>query len=214
MSHAQKVQFEQPADFKFSAENLKKIDALVAKYPKGRQASAVMPLLDLAQRQHDGWIPEKAMEEIGRILDMPRIKVFEVATFYSMYNLAPRGKHHLQFCTTTPCWLSGSAEVVTACEKHLGIHLGETTSDGMFTITDVECLGACVNAPVVQRNSDEYYEDLTPENVVHLLDDLKAGKKHVQGSQAGRKNSMGAAGATTLLDQAQKTGTKVSGDVK
>ena len=116
MSHAQKKHFEQPKEFKFTAENMKKVEAAIAKYPKGRQASAVMPLLDIAQRQNDNWIPEAAMEEIGRILDMPRIKVFEVATFYTMYNLEPRGKHHIQFCTTTPCWLAGSGEVVQACE--------------------------------------------------------------------------------------------------
>jgi NADH-quinone oxidoreductase E subunit len=214
MSHAANTDFEQPASFAFTPASMKEIESHIAKYPKGRQASAVMALLWIAQRQHDNWIPEKAMEEIARILDMPRIKVFEVATFYTQYNLAPRGRHHLQFCTTTPCWLRGSAEVVGACEKHLGIHLGETTPDGLFTITDVECLGACVNAPVVQRNGDEFYEDLTPESVITLIDDLKAGKPHVQGSQAGRQASMSAAGTTTLRDQAKKTGAKVAGDGK
>jgi len=186
MAHAQKKHFEQPKEFRFTAANLKEIDRQIAKYPKGQQASAVMPLLWLAQRQHDNWIPEVAMAEIARILDMPRIKVYEVATFYTMYNLEPRGKHHLQFCTTTPCWLRGSAEVVSACEKHLGIKLGETTPDGMFTITDVECLGACVNAPVVQHNGDDYYEDLTPQNVIAVLDGLKTGKKQPHGSKTGR----------------------------
>lgn len=209
-AHACHKHFEQPKEFKFSAENLKKIDEVIAKYPKGKQQSAIMPLLDLAQRQHDNWIPEAAMEEIARILDVPRIKVFEVATFYTMYNLEPRGKHHLQFCTTTPCWLRGSADVVSACEKHLGIKLGETTEDGMFTITDVECLGACVNAPVVQRNGDEYYEDLTAENVVQILDDLKAGKTLDHGSKSGRLKSMGAAGTTTLVEQAGKAGVAVA----
>ena len=177
MSAVAHKHFEQPKGFKFSAENMKEVEKHIAKYPKGKQASAVMPLLDIAQRQNDNWIPEAAMEEIARLLDMPRIKVFEVATFYTMYNLQPRGKHHLQFCTTTPCWLAGSAEVVSACEKHLGIKLGETTPDGMFTLTDVECLGACVNAPVLQRNGDEFHEDLNPQRAVKLLDDLKAGKK-------------------------------------
>lgn len=205
------LHFEQPKDFKFSPENMKKVESFIAKYPKGRQASAVMPLLDIAQRQHDNWIPEAAMAEIARILDMPKIKVYEVATFYTMYNLAPRGKHHLQFCTTTPCWLRGSADVVGACEKHLGIKLGETTPDGEFTITDVECLGACVNAPVVQRNGDEFYEDLTPENIVKVIDDLKAGKKPKIGSQTGRLASTGANGATCLADQAKAAGVKVAG---
>lgn len=202
--------FEQPKSFTFSDENMKKIEQFIAKYPKGKQQSAIMPLLDLAQRQHDNWIPEAAMEEIARILDVPRIRVFEVATFYTMYNLQPRGKHHLQFCTTTPCWLRGSAEVVKACEKHLGIKLGETTEDGMFTMTDVECLGACVNAPVVQRNGDEYYEDLTPENVIEVLENIKAGKMPQHGTQTGRTTSMSTAGTTTLLEQAGKSGISVA----
>ena len=212
MSHACHHHFEQPKEFTFSEENMKEIAHVISKYPKGKQQSAIMPLLDLAQRQHDNWIPEAAMEEIARILEVPRIKVFEVATFYTMYNLAPRGKHHLQLCTTTPCWLRGSADMVAACEKHLGIKLGETTADGLFTITDVECLGACVNAPVIQRNGDEYYEDLTPENVVQILDDLKAGKTLEHGSKSGRTTSMGAAGTTTLVDQAGKAGVTVAAD--
>ena len=208
MSSAQKVHFEQPKEFKFSPENMKQAEAHIAKYPKGKQASAVMPLLDIAQRQNDGWIPEAAMEEIGRILDMPRIKVFEVATFYTMYNLQPKGKHHIQFCTTTPCWLAGSADVVKACEKHLGIKLGETTPDGQFTLSDVECLGACVNAPVFQHNGDDFYEDLTPQNVIGVLDALKSGKKIAHGSQTGRVTSMGVKGATCLHEQAKKAGVK------
>jgi len=208
MSHAVKKDFVQPKDFKFTPENMKLVEKHIAKYPKGKQASAVMPLLDIAQRQNDNWIPEAAMEEIARILDMPRIKVFEVATFYTMYNLAPQGKHHIQMCTTTPCWLAGSAEVVKACEKHLGIKMGETTADGQFTLSEVECLGACVNAPVFQYNGDEFYEDLTPENVVTVLDGLKAGKKPPMGSQTGRKKSMGAQGATCLHEQAEKAGIK------
>lgn len=211
MAHAQKKHFEQPKSFKFSAESMREVEKHIAKYPKGRQASAVMPLLWIAQKQNDNWIPEAAMAEIARLLDMPPIKVYEVATFYTMYNLEPRGKHHLQFCTTTPCWLRGSAEVVLACEKHLGIKLGETTPDGMFTLTDVECLGACVNAPVFQRNGDEFYEDLTPDNVVKVLDALKAGKKIPCGSQTGRKCSTGVDGATCLTEQAKAAGVKVAG---
>lgn len=200
--------FEQPASFAFTDENRKKIDEIVAKYPKGRQQSAVMPLLWLAQQQHDNWIPEKAMEEIAHILDMPRIKVFEVATFYTMYNLSPRGTHHLQFCTTTPCWLRGSAEVVSACERHLGVKMGGTTPDGQFTMSDVECLGACVNAPVVQYNGDEFYEDLTPENIVDVVEKLRRGEKPAKGSQTGRHASTGEAGATSLLEQAEQAGIK------
>lgn len=214
MAHAQTVKFEQPKEFKFSSENMKLIEKHIAKYPKGRQHSAVMPLLDIAQNQHGGWIPEAAMEEIGRILDMPRIKVFEVATFYTMYNLSPKGKHHLQFCTTTPCWLAGSGDVVKACEKHLGIKMGETTKDGLITMSEVECLGACVNAPVIQRNGDDFYEDLTPQNVIPVLDALKAGKMPEKGSHTGRKNSLGAQGATCLTDIAKETGNKIAGEGK
>ncbi len=214
MAHAQKVKFEQPKEFKFSPENMKLVEHHIAKYPKGRQASAVMPMLDIAQKQNDNWIPEAAMEEIARLLDMPRIKVFEVATFYTMYNLAPKGKHHLQFCTTTPCWLAGSGDVVKACEKHLGVKLGETTPDNMFTISEVECLGACVNAPVIQRNGDDFYEDLNPQNVIAVLDGLKAGKSVPKGSHTGRLTSLGAQGATCLTDIATKTGNKVAGEGK
>jgi len=214
MAHAAAVKFEQPKEFKFSKENMKLVEHHIAKYPKGKQASAVMPLLEIAQNQNGGWIPEAAMEEIGRLLDMPRIKVFEVATFYTMYNLSPKGKHHMQFCTTTPCWLAGSADVVKACEKHLGIKLGETTKDGNFTLSEVECLGACVNAPVVQHNGDDFYEDLTPANVVKVLDALKSGKEHAKGSQTGRLTSLGVEGATCLKDVAKKTGNKVAGEGK
>jgi len=209
MSHAVKTDFVQPKEFKFSKENMVKVELHISKYPKGKQASAVMPLLDLVQQQNDGWIPEAAMEEIGRILDMPRIKVFEVATFYTMYNLSPKGKHHLQFCTTTPCWLAGSAQVLQACEKHLGIRLGETTPDGQFHLSEVECLGACVNAPVFQHNGDDFYEDLTPENAVQVLEAMKNGKAR-PGSQTGRVTSMGAKGATSLHEQAKKAGVKES----
>lgn len=203
--------FEQPESFAFTEANQKKIAEVVAKYPKGRQASAVMQLLWFAQQQHDNWIPEVAMEEIARILDMPKIKVFEVATFYTMYNLAPRGKHHLQLCTTTPCWLRGSADVVQACEKHLGIKLGETTPDGQFTITDVECLGACVNAPVLQYNGDEFFEDLNTQNVVDVIETLKRGGKPKAGSQTGRHASTSEVGATSLFEQAEKAGIKKAG---
>lgn len=211
-SAAKKTVFEQPKEFKFSKESMKLVEAQIAKYPKGRQASAVMALLYIAQNQNGGWIPEAAMEEIGRILDMPRIKVFEVATFYTMYNLEPKGKHHLQFCTTTPCWLMGSAEVVKACEKHLGIRMGETSADGLFTMTEVECLGACVNAPVVQHNGDDFYEDLTPQNVIPVLDALKAGKQPKVGSQTGRQTSLGPMGATCLSKQAHDTGNQIAGE--
>lgn len=197
MSAATQQDFKQPTSFAFTAENMEKAKQIIAKYPKGRQASAVMPLLALAQAQHQNWIPKVAMDVIGEMLDMPPMRVYEVATFYSMYNLAPVGKHVVELCTTTPCWLRGSNEIVAACEKHLGVHLGETTPDGQFTLREVECLGACVNAPMAQIGHD-FYEDLTPENVVKLLEDLKAGKKLKSGSQTGRVSSEPQTGATTL----------------
>lgn len=204
----------QPADFKF--KDKKKVDEIIGRYPKGFQRSAIMPLLDLAQRQvgaegakaknpYGGWIPCAAMDEIAAIVGQPPIKVYEVATFYSMYNLAPVGKYLVQMCTTTPCWLCGSADIVSAAEKHLKIGMGETTKDGLFTLYEVECLGACVNAPMVQIN-DDYYEDLTPESMVQILKDLAAGKKVSVGSQTGRKGSMALSGPTTLEDSAKKAG--------
>ena len=196
---------EQPKEFAFTPENLEKAKAVLAKYPAVRQQSAVMPLLDLAQRQCGGWLPRVAMEVVADMLSMPRIKAYEVATFYSMYNLKPVGKHFVQVCTTTPCWLVGSAGIVDACQKHLGIGLGETTADGEFTLVEVECLGACVNAPMAQIN-DDYYEDLTPENTVILLQALADGKPVKVGSQTGRRGSQAASGPTSLHEFAKAAG--------
>lgn len=204
----------QPESFSF--RDGKMVDEIIARYPKGFQRSAVMPLLDLAQRQvaeegveasppYGGWIPRAAMDEIARILDLPPIKVYEVATFYSMYNLAPVGKYLVQLCTTTPCWLCGSDDIVKACENHLGIHVGDTTEDGLFTLMEVECLGACVNAPMIQIN-DDYYEDLTAARMIEILEALKSGKQVPAGSQTGRKGSMAHSGATTLKTLAKKAG--------
>jgi NADH-quinone oxidoreductase E subunit len=199
----------QPKDFKFSKENLKEIDRIIAKYPKGFQASAVMPLLDMAQRQHDNWIPEPAVDEIARILDMPRIKVYEVATFYTMYNMAPVGEYHLQLCTTTPCMLCGGGDLLKTCEKKLGIKSGETTKDGKFTLTEVECLGACVNAPMIQIN-DDYYEDLDAKRLEDVLTALSEGRDVPAGSQTGRKGSMAQLGPTSLETQAKKAGIEMA----
>lgn len=196
---------DQPKSFTFSKENEKKIAKIIKKYPIGFQQSAVMPLLDLAQRQHDNWIPEAAMEEIARILDIPVIRVLEVATFYTMYNLAPVGKYHLQLCSSTPCMLCGAGDLLKACKDKLGIEHGETTKDGKFTLTEVECLGACVNAPMVQIN-DDYYEDLSPEILGDVLDSLNEGKDVPAGSQTGRKGSMAQLGPTSLADEAKKAG--------
>jgi len=189
----------QPASFAFTAANLEKAKVIIAKYPPGRQASAVLPLLDLAQRQHDNWLPRAAMDTVAEILGMARIRVYEVATFYTMFNLKPVGKHLLQICTTTPCWLRGSDEVVAACERKLGIKMGETTSDKLFTMTEVECLGACVNAPIIQVN-DDFYEDLDGASTEALLDALRRGEKPRVGSVKGRQGSMAEGGKTTLTD--------------
>lgn len=206
----------QPESFVFTKANQKRVQELIALYPPGRQQSAVMPLLDLAQRQtgeegakasppYGGWIPRAAMDHIAEILDMPAMKVYEVASFYSMYNMAPVGKYLVQLCTTTPCWLCGSDDIVKACTSHLGVGMGETTPDGKFTLMEVECLGACVNAPMVQIN-DDYYEDLTAESMKEILDMLAEDLKPKIGSQTGRRTSMPIAGPTTLKDQAKKTG--------
>lgn len=196
------VPFEQPASFEFTPENLKVAEAVIARYPEKRQMSAVMPLLDLAQRQH-GWLPRAAMDHVAAMLRMAPIRVYEVATFYSMYFLQPVGRHVVHVCTTTPCWLRGSADIVQACRQRLGIGLGETTADGKFTLIEVECLGACVNAPMFQVG-DEYYEDLTPESAVAVLDALDRGETPEPGSQAGRQTSAPAGGPTTLTATAGK----------
>ena len=204
----------QPDTFAFTAKYKKLSNEIIANYPKGRQASAVMGLLDLAQRQtgeegakakkpYGGWISRAAMDHVGVILDMPSMKVYEVATFYSMYNLAPVGKYLVQICGTTPCWLCGAGKIKNICEKHLGIKMWESTDDGLFTLMEVECLGACVNAPMVQIN-DDYYEDLDEDIMVTMLDQLKAGKKITVGSQTGRRTSMAASGPTTLEAEAKK----------
>lgn len=174
--------------FAFTDENLREAKKIIARYPEGRQQSAVMPLLDLAQRQMNGWLPRVAMEYLADMLGMPVIKVYEVASFYTMYNLEPVGKHVVQVCTTTPCWLRGSDEIVGACEKTLGIKCGGHTPDGQFTLREVECLGACVNAPLVQIG-DDYYEDLTPEKMQSLLQALRRGEKPKPGPQSGRTSS-------------------------
>jgi NADH-quinone oxidoreductase E subunit len=193
------AEFEQAASFEFTPENLERAKAHIAKYPPGRQASAVLPLLDLAQRQHDGWLPRAAMDRVAEMLGMASIRVYEVATFYTMLNLRPVGRYLLQACTTTPCWLRGSDEVVGACEKKLGIDIGGTTSDGFFTLVEVECLGACVNAPILQVN-DDFYEDLDGPATEALLDALRAGNPPPPGSLAGRPGSEPIGGRTTLLE--------------
>lgn len=188
--------------FEFSSEYQPQVARALAKYPEARKQSAVLPLLDLAQRQIGGYVSDEAVDCIASMLEMPRIRVIEVATFYTMINLKPVGKYLLQCCTTTPCWLRDSGPVVDAIKGHLGIGMGETTEDGLFSLMEVECLGACVNAPVVQIN-DDLYEDLTAENVIRVLDDLKAGKEPPMGSQIGRESSEPVEGRTTLTGAAE-----------
>jgi NADH dehydrogenase (ubiquinone) flavoprotein 2 len=189
----------QPESFAFTAENIAKAQAIIAKYPDGRQQSAVMPLLDLAQRQ-ETWVSVAAMDVIADMLEMPAIRVYEVATFYTMFNLEPVGEFLIQVCTTTPCMLRDSDAIVEACHKHLGIGWDETTSDGKFTLKEVECLGACVNAPMIQVN-DDFYEDLDGEKVISLLDALRDGKAPPIGPQNGRRSSEPESGVTTLQDE-------------
>ena len=194
----------QPESFAFTPENLKKAKEHITKYPQGKQQSAVMPLLRLAQQQHDGWVPRAAVEAIADMLGMPFIRVYEVVTFYTMYNLAPMGKHHIQCCTTTPCWLRGSDDVVKACQDELGIGFGQTTEDGQFTMTEVECLGACVNAPMIEVTTpewDKYFEDLDYDSTRKLLKRLRRGEVPHEGSVAGRNASEPISGPTVLENQ-------------
>ena len=197
MSIESRIASDQPGSFEFSRENEAETKRIVAKYPKGRQASAVMPLLDLAQRQHDNWIPMKAIELIASKLDMAEIRVLEVATFYTMFNLKPVGQFFLQACTTTPCWLRGSDEMMRAIKDRYDISSGETSACGQFSLLEVECLGACVNAPILQVN-DDFYEDLDYQTTGVLLDSLEAGKPLPVGSALGRSGSEATTGATTL----------------
>lgn len=179
---------EQPASFDFTPENMQRAREIIAKYPAGKQQSAVMPLLALAQAQHHNWLPKAAMDKVAEILGMAPVRVYEVASFYTMYNLEPVGKYMLEVCTTTPCWLRGSDMIVEACKNKLGIELGETTKDGMFTLKEAECLGACVNAPMCQIGA-HFYEDLTPRDVDNIIDTLMRGGTPKPGPQNGRKSS-------------------------
>ena len=187
----------QPESFAFTKESEAQIKVILAKYPKDRKASAVMPLLDLAQRQHDNWIPMKAIEEIANRLDMAEIRVLEVASFYTMYNLKPVGKYFLQACTTTPCMLRGSDDMMRCIKDRLNIESGETSACGKFSLLEVECLGACVNAPILQVN-DDFYEDLDYQTTGALLDSLEADAPLPVGSVKGRQGSESEQGATSL----------------
>jgi NADH-quinone oxidoreductase subunit E len=194
--------------FQWTPENARRAKEIIGWYPPGRQMSAVIPLLDLAQRQvgaetkTQGWLPIPVQEFVGRELDMPAIRVLEVATFYTMFNMAPVGRFHVQVCGTTPCMLAGSDDVFAACKKR-GLRKGHTTDDGLFTLTEVECLGACANAPMVQINDDNY-EDLTAESMGAILDALAAGKTPKAGPQVDRQTSCPIGGPTTLKKMAER----------
>ncbi len=197
----------QPDTFEFSPAFRAAADAFIAKYPKGRHESAVMPLLDLAQRQHDGWLPRAAMDYVAEYLAMPPIRVYEVATFYTMYNLEPVGRNHVQVCTNLPCWLRGSDAIVEACKRTLGVEFGGTTEDGLFTLSEMECLGACVNAPMIQIG-DDYFEDLDASSTKSILDDLKNGASPKSGSRTGRHTCEPAGGLTSLTGKDNDAGGK------
>lgn len=199
---------EEPAAFAFDAESEAKIATIIRRYPEGRQASAVIPLLYVAQKQMgrqtgSAWVPRVAMDVIAERLGMPPIRVYEVATFYFMFNTRPIGRFHLQVCGTTPCMLRGSEEVLRACKDAGGLKgYGDTSADGNFTLTEVECLGACVNAPILQVD-DDYYEDLDYESTVRLIEALKRGERPKPGSAIGRHSSEAAGGATALTGAEQ-----------
>jgi NADH-quinone oxidoreductase subunit E len=195
-------------NFQWTDENGREAAEIIGRYPPGRQHSASIPLLDLAQRQvgaetnTQGWLPIPVMEFVGTQLDMPYVRVLEVATFYTMFNLAPVGRFHVQVCGTTPCMLKGSDDVLSACYKR-GLKKGRTTDDGLFTLTEVECLGACANAPMVQINDDNY-EDLTEKSMGAILDALAAGKSPKPGPQVARQTSCPEGGPTSLKKMAER----------
>jgi NADH-quinone oxidoreductase subunit E len=203
----------QPASFEFTPENLAWAQAQISKYPEGKQASAVIPLLWRAQEQHDYWLPEPAIRCVADLLKMPYIRVYEIATFYSMFNLSPVGKYYIQLCGTTPCWLRGADELKKVCRKKIGPE-GHVREDGLFSWQEVECLGACVNAPMVQINKD-FFEDLTPEDLDRLLDACAKGEEPAPGPQNGRQFSAPSGGPTTLTDPAlyaNRTAAKADND--
>ena len=194
-----KVHDDQPNEFKFSEENLKKAEEILTKYPEKNRKSAVMPFLYLAQKQNSNWIPLAAMKYIANYLSMPYISVYEIATFYSMYNLAPVGKHFIQVCTTTPCLIRGADKIVKLCKEKISKNENEISKNGNCSWMEVECLGACVSAPMIQIN-DDYYEDLDKEKALKILDQIISGKKPKPGSYRGRLNSEPENNRKTLMD--------------
>ncbi|KAJ1726107.1 NADH:ubiquinone oxidoreductase 24 [Coemansia biformis] len=197
--------------FEFDAKSMSEVKGIIAKYPPQYKKAAMIPLLHLAQKQN-GWTSISVMNYVAKLLEVPPMRVYEVATFYTMFNRNPVGKYFLQVCTTTPCQLCGASKIVETIESHLGIKVGETTADKLFTLVEVECAGACVNAPVVSVN-DDYFEDLTPETTVRLLDDLKAGKPVARGPVSARNNCEPLGGQTTLTTPPPGPGFMVRDDL-
>jgi len=194
-----KISKNQPERFESDTKNLEEVKNIIKKYPEGKQQSAVMSLLYLAQKQNDNWIPLSAMKYIGKLLDMPYVKVYEVATFYTMYNLTPVGKNFVQVCTTTPCMIRGAGKIVEACKEKISENENELSKEKNCSWMEVECLGACINAPMMQIN-DDYYEDLDKEKALMILDDIIKGKAPKPGSYRGRINSEPENNRKTLLD--------------
>jgi NADH-quinone oxidoreductase E subunit len=190
---------EQPETFEFNPASLEAAKVIITKYPKDKQQSAVMALLYIAQKQNSNWIPLAAMKCIGKYLDMPYVKVYEVATFYTMYNLAPVGKHFIQVCTTTPCMIRGANKLVEACKEKISENENELSKDLSCSWMEVECLGACVNAPMMQIN-DDYYEDLNKEKTLKILDKILSGETPKPGSYRGRINNEPENNRKTLMD--------------
>ena len=194
-----KISKEQPSDFEFNKKNLDEANKIIKKYPEGKQQSAVMPLLYLAQKQNDNWIPLVAMKYIAKFLNMPYIKVYEVATFYTMFNLSPVGKHFFQICTTTPCMIRGAYDIVNVFKEKISDKEKQLSKDKTCSWMEVECLGACINAPMMQIN-DDYYEDLDREKAEKIINQIKNGEKPIPGSYRGRKNSEPENNRKTLLN--------------
>ena len=194
-----KISKEQPLDFKFNKKNLEEVEKIIKNYPDGKQQSAVMPLLYLVQKQNDNWIPLVAMKYLAKLLNMPYIKVYEVATFYSMYNLSPVGKFFIQVCTTTPCMIRGAYDIVNVCKEKISDNEKELSKDKTCSWMEVECLGACINAPMIQIN-DDYYEDLDKDKTEKIINQIQNGEKLIPGSYRGRKNSEPENNRKTLLN--------------
>ena len=194
-----KISKEQPSNFELNKKNLEEAQKIIKQYPEGKQQSAVMSLLYLAQKQNDNWIPLAAMKYIAKFLGMPYIKVYEVATFYTMYNLSPVGKYFFQICTTTPCMIRGAYDIVNTCKEKISNKENQLSKDKTCSWIEVECLGACINAPMMQIN-DDYYEDLNKEKTEKIINQIQNGEKLIPGSYRGRKNSEPENNRKTLLN--------------